>query len=140
MSNLYKCDLSNLFMLLRGPSKHTRTYENYQKADRQLKSNKQSNFIQMHRSSCWARPISPEQSGITGTRKLTSGKRRQHRDAADRPTFRRPTSVFLNTIRLKFCKRYSCLLCCHVLKPSVIRWIFNFLVVRLVHEGACEGR
>ena len=88
-----------------------------------LKSNKQSYSIQMHRSSCWARPISPEQSGITGTRKLTSGKRRQHRDAADRPTFRRPTSVFLNTIRLKFCKRYSCLLCCHVLKPSVIRWI-----------------
>ena len=53
-----------------------------------------------------------------------SGKRRQHRDAADRPKFRRPTSVFLNTIRLKFCKRHSCLPCCHVLKPSVIRWIF----------------
>ena len=78
----------------------------------------------MHRSSCWARPISPEQSGITGTRKLTSRKQWQHRDDADRPSFRRPTSVFLNTIRLKFCKRYSCLPCCHVLKPPVIRWIF----------------
>ena len=28
LSNLWKCDLSNLYMLLRGPSKHTRTYEN----------------------------------------------------------------------------------------------------------------
>ena len=89
-------------MLLRGPSKHTRTYGNYQKADQQLRSTKQSYSIQTHRSSCWARPISPEKSGITGTRKLTSGKRRQHRDAADRPSFRRPTSVFLNTICLKF--------------------------------------
>ena len=111
-------------MLLRGPSKHTRTYGNYQTADQQLRSTKQSYSIQMHRSSCWARPISPEQSGITGTRKLTSGNQWQHRDAADRPSFRRPTSVFLNTIRLKFCKRYSCLLCCHVLKPSVIRRMF----------------
>ena len=92
-------------MLLRGPSKHTRTYENNYKAGLQLKSNKQSNSIQMHLSSCWARPFSLDQPGITGTRKLTNCKRRQHRDAADRPTFRRPTSVFDNAIRLKFWKR-----------------------------------